>query len=57
MGVFALYSRNRVVRTLVGALYIIDAIGMVAGTVGLPKLDYDGLCTMTRTNKVMFMGT
>jgi hypothetical protein len=56
MGVFALYPRNRVVRTLVVALYIIDFIGMGAGMIGLPKLDYDGLCTVTRISKVLLTG-
>lgn len=57
MEVFALYPRNRVVRILVGALYIIDLIGMCTGMIGLPKLDYDGLCSMTRLNEVSLLGT
>lgn len=57
MGVFALYPRNRVVRTLVGALYIIDSIALCAGIIGLPKHDYDGLCNMTRASRVLLMGT
>ncbi len=56
MGVFALYPRNRVVRTLVGAFYIIDIIALCAGIVGLPKLGYDGLCTITRISRVLLTG-
>ena len=57
MGVFALYPRNQVVRILVGALYIIDSIAIGVGTVGLPKLGYDGHCTMAQVSKVALMGT
>jgi hypothetical protein len=41
----------------VGALYIIDIIAMGAGMIGLPKLDYDGICTMSRISKVSLIGT
>jgi hypothetical protein len=57
MGVFALYPRNRVVRTLVGTLYVIDPIAMGVAIIGLPKLDYDGLCTTIRLNKISLIGS
>ena len=54
--VFALYPGNRFVQSLIGALYLIEVVAMFVGILGLPKLGYDSLCTMTRISKFLFVG-
>ena len=46
--VFALYPRNRIVRLLVAALYLLELVAMSVGIgLAVPKLGYDDLCTLT----------
>lgn len=52
--VFALYHGNRLVKYLVGSLYLVELGGMCAGLVlGVPKIEYNSICVVTGAANIM----
>ncbi|KAF9256378.1 hypothetical protein L218DRAFT_216911 [Marasmius fiardii PR-910] len=52
--VFALYHDNRLVKYIVGALYLVYLAGMCAGLVlGVPKIKYNSLCVVIDAANIM----